>query len=63
MNYHPEYSCPRQLLFLVVAQTCGVYKGDWEEETWMGSLRTYCSEFSRKLTSKLIPGDPHHLSS
>jgi hypothetical protein len=63
MNYHLEYSYLRQLLLLVVAQTCSVYKGDWEEETWMGSLRTYCSKFSRELTSKLILDVPHHLSS
>jgi hypothetical protein len=44
MNYHPEHSCLRQLLFLVVAQTCTIYsKGSWEEEDWMRTLRENCS--------------------
>ncbi|KAL2134842.1 hypothetical protein VTI74DRAFT_10648 [Chaetomium olivicolor] len=45
MNYLPEHSCLRQLLFLVVVQTCTVYsKGVWKEEDWMTALRTNCSK-------------------
>ncbi|RYO82165.1 hypothetical protein DL764_009650 [Monosporascus ibericus] len=44
MNYLPEHSCLRQLLFLVVAQTCAVYgKASWKEEDWMTALRRDCS--------------------
>ncbi|KAK4121208.1 hypothetical protein N657DRAFT_635807 [Parathielavia appendiculata] len=44
INYLPEHSCLRQLLFLVVAQTCAVYsKASWKEEAWMTALRNNCS--------------------
>ncbi len=44
VNYRSEHSCLRQLLFLVVAQTCAVYtKRLWEEEAWMTALRKNCS--------------------
>lgn len=49
MNHKPEYSCFRQLLMLVAAETCAVYRGDWKEEGWMGSLRDQCSKLSSEL--------------
>ncbi len=48
VNYNAESSCLRQLLFLVVAQTCAVYgMGSWKEEAWMADIRQRCSEVSR----------------
>jgi hypothetical protein len=48
VNYRPELSCLRQLLLLVAAETCGTYRGDWSDETWMNSLRDTCSKASRQ---------------
>jgi hypothetical protein len=47
MNYLPDHSSLRQLLILVVTQTCTVYsKASWKEEDWMKTLRRNCSTLS-----------------
>jgi len=58
MNYLPEHSCLRQLLFLVVAQTCTVYsQASWKEEDWMKALRKNCSALYKDSKGKL-PSKP-----
>lgn len=48
INYLPEHSCLKQLLFLVVAQTCTAYNEDsWKEQMWMKTLREKCSKLSK----------------
>jgi hypothetical protein len=43
VNHMVEHSCLRQLLCLVVLETCLVYKGVlWREEDWMADLRERC---------------------
>jgi hypothetical protein len=54
LNYHPEYSCFRQLLLLAVSQACSVYAGDWTETNWMDDLRATCTRFSRDLREEPI---------
>lgn len=42
VNYNPHLSCFRQLLTLELAQACGIYRGQWNNEKWMDDLRTHC---------------------
>lgn len=49
MNHYPHVSLLRQLQILIGAETCGMLRGDWEEEEWMGELRRRCQN---------IPGAP-----
>ena len=54
MNYHPHVSILRQLQILIGAEACGMMRGDWQEEKWMGELRCCCqderlAEFSGKI--------------
>ncbi|KAI5468174.1 hypothetical protein BGZ63DRAFT_460035 [Mariannaea sp. PMI_226] len=57
MNHYPEHSCLRQLLMLEIAQTCGLYRGDWKEERWMREFRIQCEEtfLHRQDSRKFIP--------
>lgn len=49
VNYHPEYSCFRQLLVLQIAHACGLWNGHWNEEPWMEQLRNRCNVLSSQL--------------
>jgi hypothetical protein len=49
MNHYPHISCVRQLQILTVAESCGRYRGDWREETWMKSLRDSCASRAKQL--------------
>jgi hypothetical protein len=42
VNYNAHKSCFRQLLILEVSQACGIYAGEWTNETWMDDLRLQC---------------------
>ncbi|KAF4944066.1 hypothetical protein FGADI_12948 [Fusarium gaditjirri] len=50
MNYHPHTSLLRQLQILIGAETCGILRGDWEDEQWMTEMRRRCMEISRVLS-------------
>ena len=53
LNHNPENSCLRQLLALVVAETCAVARGErWENETWMDSIRYDCENISAFIPRK-----------
>ncbi|KAI8623038.1 hypothetical protein F5Y19DRAFT_405572 [Xylariaceae sp. FL1651] len=52
MNYHPEHTHLKQLLLLNVVKTCGVYRGDWEEEGWMTDLRAECFHLTESLNDE-----------
>jgi len=52
VNYNPHVSCFRQLLMLEVAQACGIYSGDWHNESWMTRLRTQCKKKTGELRDK-----------
>ncbi|KAI0425868.1 hypothetical protein F5Y09DRAFT_334589 [Xylaria sp. FL1042] len=49
VNYHPEHTNLKQLLLLSIVKTCGTYRGDWDEERWMDTLRTECRELVMRL--------------
>jgi hypothetical protein len=49
MNYYPHISCFRQLQILTIAEACGMYRGEWKEETWMKSLRDSCASRAKQL--------------
>ncbi|KAH7009487.1 hypothetical protein EDB80DRAFT_838181 [Ilyonectria destructans] len=51
MNYHSHASLLRQLQILIGAETCGMLRGDWEDEQWMAELRRRCMEISRSLSA------------
>ncbi|KAI1734808.1 hypothetical protein F4680DRAFT_462128 [Xylaria scruposa] len=58
MTWHPEHTSLRQLLLLNVVKTCGLYRGDWQEDRWMDTLREECF----KLTGRLrVPRRTRHL--
>jgi hypothetical protein len=42
VNYYFHMSCLRQLLVLEVAQACGLYRGQWYNDSWMDELREHC---------------------
>ena len=44
INRNPHVSILRQLQILTIAEACGTYRGDWEEEKWMADLRSHCKE-------------------
>ncbi|KAK2471339.1 hypothetical protein H9L39_17570 [Fusarium oxysporum f. sp. albedinis] len=50
MNYHSHASLLRQLQILIGAETCGILRGDWEDEQWMAEMRRRCMEISRALS-------------
>ena len=52
MNYHSHASLLRQLQILIGAETCGVLRGDWEDEQWMTEIRRRCTEISRGLSGE-----------
>lgn len=52
MNYHPHVGLLRQLQILIGAETCGMLRGDWEDEEWMDELRRRCQEISCTLSGK-----------
>ena len=52
MNYHSHASLLRQLQILIGAETCGMLRGDWEDEEWMDELRRRCQKISRSLSGK-----------
>lgn len=53
MNRLPHFSLYRQLQILIGAETCGMIRGDWEEEEWMGEIRRLCrDETARALSGK-----------
>jgi hypothetical protein len=62
INYRTHVSLLRQLLMMVCAETCGMFRGDWENETWMTELRARCQELSRSLKGKFRTFFPSHLS-
>ncbi|KAF7549120.1 hypothetical protein G7Z17_g6607 [Cylindrodendrum hubeiense] len=51
MNYHSHASLLRQLQILIGAETCGMLRGDWENEEWMDELRRRCQDISRSLSA------------
>lgn len=51
VNYLPHVSCLRQLLILIVAEACGRYNQDWQEEPWMEELRANCQSWARNFES------------
>ncbi|WDK13249.1 hypothetical protein CGRA01v4_04530 [Colletotrichum graminicola] len=46
MNYHSHASHLRQLLILIGAEACGMYRSDWEDSIWMDELRLRCKEYT-----------------
>ncbi|GJC77457.1 hypothetical protein ColLi_00295 [Colletotrichum liriopes] len=46
MNYHSHVSLLRQLLILIGAEACGMYRGDWDEFMWMDELRLRCQAYT-----------------
>ncbi|KAK1984905.1 hypothetical protein LZ30DRAFT_710210 [Colletotrichum cereale] len=52
MNYHSHVSLLRQLLILIGAEACGMYRGDWEKTresqntAWMEELRLRCQAYT-----------------
>ncbi|GKT55869.1 hypothetical protein ColTof4_11716 [Colletotrichum tofieldiae] len=46
MNYHSHVSLLRQLLILIGAEACGMYRGDWDEFIWMDELRLRCQAYT-----------------
>lgn len=48
INHHPERSCLIQLILLIVSQTCGILRNEWEEEQWMSYLRINCQDLHRE---------------
>ncbi|GKT82462.1 hypothetical protein Ct61P_00312 [Colletotrichum tofieldiae] len=46
MNYHSHVSLLRQLLILIGAEACGMYRGDWDEFMWMDELRLRCQGYT-----------------
>lgn len=48
INHHPERSCLIQLILLIVSQTCGIVRDNWEEEQWMSYLRINCQDLHRE---------------
>lgn len=55
MNHNPHNSLLRQLLILIGAETCGMFRGDWEDEEWMDELRHRCQDISRSISGKESP--------
>jgi hypothetical protein len=60
VNRHPYASCFRQLQLLTVAEACGRYRGDWEEETWMSSLRSACANQVKQIQGTCSAGYVSH---
>ncbi|KAH6695343.1 hypothetical protein F5X68DRAFT_198300 [Plectosphaerella plurivora] len=49
LNYHPQYSCMRQLQLLTVVQACTQARtGKWQDEAWMTGLRDACAAVTRQ---------------
>ncbi|EFQ92596.1 hypothetical protein PTT_10278 [Pyrenophora teres f. teres 0-1] len=46
MNYYAHVSLMRQLLILICAEACGLFRDDWEDKQWMNELRSRCQELS-----------------
>lgn len=53
INHHPERSCLIQLILLIVSQTCGILRNQWQEEQWMSYLRINCQDLHREQKRKL----------
>jgi hypothetical protein len=62
MNYYPHVSLMRQLLILVCAEACGMFRGDWEDKQWMVELRSRCQELFKSLRGKVKISFSTHLS-
>ncbi|KAJ5888817.1 hypothetical protein N7495_008858 [Penicillium taxi] len=52
INYHPQLSILRQLQILIGAETCGMLRGDCEEEEWMSELRESCQKVGPESPSR-----------
>ncbi|KAJ5294892.1 hypothetical protein N7508_009713 [Penicillium antarcticum] len=51
IKHHPHIDILRQIHILIGAETCGMIRGDWKEETWMKVLRRRCHEEKVKALS------------
>ncbi|KAK1590127.1 uncharacterized protein LY79DRAFT_555172 [Colletotrichum navitas] len=52
MNYHSHVSHLRQLLILIGAEACGMYRSDWENSIWMDELRLRCKEYTSRTVAR-----------
>jgi hypothetical protein len=52
MNHCRHVSLLRQLLILVCAEACGMFRNDWENKNWMNELRSRCQELSTSYPGK-----------
>ncbi|KAK1972510.1 hypothetical protein LY78DRAFT_650505 [Colletotrichum sublineola] len=52
MNYHSHVSLLRQLLILIGAEACGMYRGDWEDNMWMEVLRLRCQAYTSRTATR-----------
>jgi hypothetical protein len=62
LNYRTHVSLLRQLLIMVCAEACGMFRDDWEDKEWMMELRSRCQELSAHV-GKVKISSPSHLSS
>lgn len=61
MYYHPTFSVFRDLLVLEFTHAFGVLRGDWVEESWMGTLREEAGQQAKALAQG-ISLTPHYTS-
>ncbi len=56
MFHNPAIGCLRQLLPLEVAHTCGVLRGDSNEEEWVSGFRSQCRASNKKVSKTADQG-------